>query len=68
VFLAFFGKYRGDQHPHESPLMMTVPLMILAALSLGGGFLPVPHLLEPMFPKMPKRQTSGWSTPPWLRA
>jgi NADH-quinone oxidoreductase subunit L len=52
VFLAFFGKYRGDQHPHESPLVMTVPLMILAALSLGGGFLPVPQFLEPLFPKM----------------
>ena len=28
------------QHPHESPLVMTVPLMVLAVLSLAGGFLP----------------------------
>jgi NADH-quinone oxidoreductase subunit L len=50
IFLTFFGEYRGDAHPHESPLVMTLPLMVLAALSLVGGFLPVPHFLEPMFP------------------
>ena len=50
IFLAFFGKYRGNQHPHESPLIMTAPLMVLAVLSLFGGFLPIPHFLEPMFP------------------
>ncbi len=30
LFLAFFGEYRGHAHPHESPLVMTGPLMILA--------------------------------------
>jgi NADH-quinone oxidoreductase subunit L len=49
-FLTFFGKYRGHHHPHESPLVMTFPLMVLALLSLGGGFLSVPHWLAPMFP------------------
>jgi NADH-quinone oxidoreductase subunit L len=49
-FLTFFGKYRGHHHPHESPLVMTFPLMVLAAFSLGGGFLSVPHWLSPMFP------------------
>ncbi|MFB3825388.1 MAG: NADH-quinone oxidoreductase subunit L [Bryobacteraceae bacterium] len=39
VFLAFFGEYRGDAHPHESPPVMTVPLAALAVLSLAGGFL-----------------------------
>lgn len=49
-FLCFFGTYRGQAHPHESPLVMTGPLMVLAALSLGGGyFLNVPHYLEPLF-------------------
>ena len=38
MLLAFFGEYRGHAHPHESPLVMTGPLMILAALSLAGGF------------------------------
>jgi NADH-quinone oxidoreductase subunit L len=31
---------------------MTVPLAVLALLSLGGGFLNVPHFLEPAIPAM----------------
>src|SRR5258706_12587417 len=50
IFLTFFGTYRGHHHPHESPAVMTVPLMALALLSLAGGFINVPHWLEPMFP------------------
>ncbi len=49
IFMCFFGTYRGTAHAHESPLVMTAPLMVLAALSLGGGYLDVPHFLEPMF-------------------
>ncbi len=49
-FLTFFGKYRGHHHPHESPFVMTFPLMVLALLSIGGGFLSVPNWLAPMFP------------------
>jgi NADH-quinone oxidoreductase subunit L len=40
----------GHATPHESPPVMTVPLMVLALGSLAGGFLSVPHWLEPMFP------------------
>src|SRR5678816_290711 len=50
IFMTFFGRYRGHHHPHESPAVMTVPLMALAALSLGGGFINIPRWLEPMFP------------------
>ncbi|MGD0619209.1 MAG: NADH-quinone oxidoreductase subunit L [Bryobacteraceae bacterium] len=50
-FMAFTGEYRGDKHPHESPLIMTGPLMVLAALALGGGFINIPRWLEPMFPE-----------------
>jgi NADH-quinone oxidoreductase subunit L len=50
IFLAFLGKYRGAEHPHESPAVMTIPLLALAVLSLAGGFLPIPQFLEPMFP------------------
>ncbi len=50
VFMTFFGEYRGHHHPHESPAVMTVPLMALALLSLGGGFINIPKWLEPMFP------------------
>lgn len=59
-FMAFTGEYRGHAHPHESPLVMTGPLMILAILSLGGGFINVPHILEPMFAERPENQGLAW--------
>ena len=47
LFLCFFGEYRGDQHhPHESPAVMWIPLVILAALSLGGGYIDIPKFLD----------------------
>jgi NADH-quinone oxidoreductase subunit L len=48
VVLTFFGSYRGSAHPHESPLVMTVPMVVLAALSAGAGFLNAPfsHLFR----------------------
>jgi NADH-quinone oxidoreductase subunit L len=51
LFLTFFGTYRGKAHAHESPLVMTLPLMVLAVLSIAGGLLNLPHLFgghEPM--------------------
>ncbi|HOY29348.1 MAG TPA: proton-conducting transporter membrane subunit, partial [Flavobacteriales bacterium] len=51
LFLVFYGTYRGKAHPHESPLTMTIPLMVLAVLSVLGGLLNLPHLFgghEPM--------------------
>jgi len=42
VHLTFEGKYRGQGHPHESPPAMTVPLVILAALSVVAGFAGIP--------------------------
>ena len=51
IFLAFFGRYRGTAHPHESPAVMTAPLAVLAALSLAGGyFFKVPEYLAPLLP------------------
>jgi len=47
VWLTFFGKSRYDEHHvhvHESPKNMTVPLMILALLSLTGGWFAFPAL------------------------
>jgi NADH-quinone oxidoreductase subunit L len=62
IFLTFFGKQRYDEHHvhvHESPKSMLVPLMILAALSIVGGWLAAPEFwgapdyfakfLEPVF-------------------
>jgi NADH-quinone oxidoreductase subunit L len=44
-FLTFSGEYRGPDtvHPHESPPVMTLPLWILAALSVLGLVLGLPQ-------------------------
>ena len=41
MVMTFFGEKRWteDVHPHESPLSMTVPMILLAVGSLGSGFL-----------------------------
>jgi NADH-quinone oxidoreductase subunit L len=52
--MTFFGEKRwaDDAHPHESPLVMTGPMMLLAVGSVVGGFLfafggALQHWLEP---------------------
>ncbi len=67
VFMTFHGEFRGSEeakhHLHESPWTMTLPLQILAVLSIVGGFIGVPgqlfgrpelnkieHFLEPIVP------------------
>jgi len=65
VFMVFHGECRADQHAkahlHESPAVMTLPLIILAVGSIFTGWLGAPeylwgsrwdHWLEPMFGKM----------------
>jgi NADH-quinone oxidoreductase subunit L len=37
VLLTFFGQYRGQAHPHESPVAMTGPMVALAGLSVVAG-------------------------------
>lgn len=63
VFMVFFGENRADEHTkehlHESPPVMTYPLIVLAVGALFAGFLGVPpalggsnileHWLEPVF-------------------
>jgi NADH-quinone oxidoreductase subunit L len=44
VLLTFFGTYRGEAHAHESPASMTGPLVVLAAATVGVGFLGAPQL------------------------
>jgi NADH-quinone oxidoreductase subunit L len=41
MLMTFLGDKRWDKdaHPHESPVVMTAPLMILAVLSAAGGLL-----------------------------
>ncbi len=63
LFMTFYGDCRADEHTqhhiHESPPSMTTPLMILAVLSVIGGYIGLPAhwlwgnrfeaFLEPVF-------------------
>jgi len=64
MFMTFFTKARWEEgvHPHESPSVMTIPLMVLAALSVLGGLLLagdwIVNFLEPVV------GTAGHESPP----
>ena len=49
IFMTFYGKFRSsqavEQHIHESPAAMTVPLIVLAMLSIVGGVINIPEAL-----------------------
>lgn len=49
-FLTFTGPFRGtheqEHHLHESPASMTIPLMVLAVLSVVGGFIGFPEIFH----------------------
>lgn len=42
VFVAFTGEPRHEKNPHESPWVMTLPMIILAILSTVAGFVNTP--------------------------
>ncbi|HQV84878.1 MAG TPA: NADH-quinone oxidoreductase subunit L [Chitinophagaceae bacterium] len=48
LFLTFSGQFRGTadqkQHLHESPAAITIPLIVLAVLSIIGGFVGIPEV------------------------
>lgn len=48
-YLTFHGEFRGTEeqkhHLHESPMNMTLPLVVLAILSVIGGFINLPHFI-----------------------
>jgi NADH-quinone oxidoreductase subunit L len=57
--------------PHESPMVMLVPLVILAILSTIGGLVGIhngfEHFLEPVFgSEFPKAITEGTGSTEWL--
>ena len=80
-FLTFFGQPRFDEHKvhvHESPKNMLVPLVVLAVLSVVGGWWAAPHsmggveLFRPFSiscvfagTRIPRR---GHSNASWLRS
>lgn len=59
LYLTFYNKFRGtheqEHHLHESPGLITFPLVVLAVLAAVGGILSIPgnswlnHYLEPIF-------------------
>jgi len=64
-FRTFYGKaaWQGAHQPHESPSVMTIPLVLLAFLSILGGYVGIPealgginqfhHFLEPVLAVYP---------------
>ena len=48
-YLTFHGEFRGTEeqkhHLHESPSTMTLPLIVLAILSVLGGLINLPHFI-----------------------
>jgi NADH-quinone oxidoreductase subunit L len=61
LYLTFFKEFRGTEeqkhHLHESPALITIPLVILAVLATVGGAIALPgnswlsHYLAPLFPE-----------------
>jgi NADH-quinone oxidoreductase subunit L len=49
--MTFLGSFRGtheqEHHLHESPSAMTIPLIVLAILSVIGGFVGIPEVFAP---------------------
>jgi len=53
IYVTFHGQFRGTEeqkhHLHESPKVMTVPLVILMIGAIGAGWIGIPGLLGGMF-------------------
>lgn len=52
VFLVFAGEHRSSHVPHESGKLMVAPLVVLAVLSIGSGY-----VLSPFSPESPNFET-----------
>jgi NADH-quinone oxidoreductase subunit L len=55
MVLTFWGESRVDKkvHPHESPWIMTIPLIVLAILSAIGGWVGIPHVISEVIGHVP---------------
>ncbi len=66
-FLTFWGECRADEetqsHLHESPLTMTIPLTVLAVLSIFGGWTGWPHVVHHATHFDPMLLFEYWLTP-----
>ncbi|MGH3390153.1 MAG: NADH-quinone oxidoreductase subunit L, partial [Actinomadura sp.] len=69
MFMTFYGEKRweADAHPHESPKVMTIPLMILAVGSVFSGAILVlgafPEFLAPVVGEPEHAHHFAWVTP-----
>ena len=63
--LVFWGESRvsKDVHPHESPISMTIPLMVLGVLSVIGGWIGIPKLISHIIPGHPENILEHWLDP-----
>lgn len=50
-------------HPHESPWLMTVPLIVLGVLSVIGGWVGIPHVIGEVLPWHPLNNLEHWLEP-----
>jgi NADH-quinone oxidoreductase subunit L len=78
LFITFFGSFRGTEeqrhHVHESPVAMTVPLVILAILSVIGGFTNIPEVFTKggerltafLSPVVPTAETTVSHSTEWM--
>ncbi|NND83570.1 MAG: NADH-quinone oxidoreductase subunit L, partial [Acidimicrobiia bacterium] len=46
IALTFFGQYKGHGEPHESPKLMTYPLIALAGFSVVVGWINIPGVTD----------------------
>jgi len=57
VFMTFFGETKlsdkAFHHLHESPWVITLPLVVLACLSIVGGYVGVPKVIGELFGGIP---------------
>jgi len=46
ISLTFFGRYKGEGHPHESPSIMVYPMIGLAGAAATAGFINIPGITD----------------------
>ncbi|HYX80273.1 MAG TPA: NADH-quinone oxidoreductase subunit L [Actinomycetota bacterium] len=68
VLQTFFGAYRGHGHPHESPVSMTGVLVVLAAATVGVGFLGAAFAQAVFFKWVYFEAPEGIEFVPWVAA
>lgn len=63
--LTFWGKSRvpKEVHPHESPIIMLIPLLVLGILSIVGGWVGIPHVISEYLPGNPINFIEHWLEP-----